>query len=196
MGSIPEVPAFLVSNCAHMTTQKDYTVDLTQMPTFTQYTIAAISSDPEEDWLHPILDIFRPEKPVLAPSKPRLYLVPSTFGEEYDAEFAPEPTSASELPDIKELTIKFAHNIVEIWAGKRAAQQVQSMCHHRVFADVNRKSGSLNKVGRIRKIRVTQPLDGISESTVTVRFGDRLRVIAIRFEGLDKKWLCTSLTLI
>ncbi len=26
--------------------------------------------------------------------------------------------------------------------------------------------------------------------------GDRLRVVAIRFEGLDGRWLCTALTLI
>jgi hypothetical protein len=51
-------------------------------------------------------------------------------------------------------------------------------------------------IGKIRKIKVTQPLDGISESTVTIRYGDRLRVVAIRFEGLDQRWLCTALTLI
>lgn len=186
----------LSSDSKAMTTQKEYDPNFSQMPTFTQLPVVSISSDPDEDWLHPILDIFRPEKSVPSPVKPRLYLLPSTFGEEYDPEFAPEPTSSSDLPEIKQLTQRFAHNLLEIWAGKRPVQQVQSMCHYRVFAELTRKSGSLKEVGRIRKLRVTEPLDGISESTVTVRFGDRLRVIAIRFEGLDQKWLCTSLTLI
>jgi len=54
----------------------------------------------------------------------------------------------------------------------------------------------LLEIGRVRKTRITEPLDGVCEATVTVRFGDRLRVVAIRFEGLDGRWLCTCLTLI
>lgn len=175
-----------------MTTQ----IELDQKPIFTSIDLAPISSDPEEDWQHLVLEMFRPTQPDVPAQKPRLYLVPSAFGEEYDAEFAPEPTSAADLPDINELTFQFIHNVVEIWAGRRPANQVQAMCHHLIFADLQRKAGKQKLIGRIRKIKVTQPLDGISESTVTLRFGDRLRVVAIRFEGLDQRWLCTSLTLI
>jgi hypothetical protein len=57
-------------------------------------------------------------------------------------------------------------------------------------------AGSLKEIGRVRKSRITQPLDGICEATITIRFGDRLRVVAIRFEGLDGRWLCTYLALI
>jgi hypothetical protein len=179
-------------NCQSMTTELDYS----QQPSFTTIDVAPISSDPDEDWQHLVLEMFRPELPAPATQKPRLYLVASTFGEEYDAEFAPKPTSAADLPDIHELTFQFIHNVVEIWAGRRSAAQVQAMCHHLIFADLQRKAGQQKLVGRIRKIKVTEPLDGISESTVTVRYGDRLRVVAIRFEGLDQRWLCTALTLI
>jgi hypothetical protein len=110
--------------------------------------------------------------------------------------FAPKPTSATDLPDIKELTSQFIHNVLEIWAGRRSASQVQAMCHHLIFADLQKNTGQQKLVGKIRKINVTEPLDGISESTVTVRYGDRLRVVAIRFEGLDQRWLCTALNLI
>ena len=175
-----------------MTTQLEYL----QLPTFTRIDITPISSDPDEDYLHPVLEIFQPHPVEVQPRKPKLYLVPSTFGEEYDAEFAPTPTSAAELPDITELTQRFIHNVVEIWAGRRSVSQVQSMCHHRVFAELQRKAGKQKEIGRIRKIRVTEPLDGISESTVTIRYGDRLRVAAIRFEGQDLRWLCTALILI
>jgi hypothetical protein len=175
-----------------MTTNIEYD----QLPTFTTIDLSPISSDPHEDWEHLVLEMFRPERQAPIPQKPRLYLVPSTFGEEFDAEFAPEPTSASELPDIEDLTSQFMHNVLEIWAGRRSASQVQAMCHHLVFADLQQKAGAQKMVGKIRKIKVTEPLDGISESTVTVRYADRLRVVALRFEGLDKRWLCTSLTLI
>lgn len=175
-----------------MTTELHYD----QQPSFAAIDLAPISSDPNEDWQHLVLEMFRPELPTPPVQKPRLYLVASTFGEEYDAEFAPEPTSAADLPDINDLTFQFIHNVVEIWAGRRSASQVQTMCHHLIFADLQRNAGQQKLVGRIRKIKVTQPLDGISESTVTIRYGDRLRVVAIRFEGLDGRWLCTALTLI
>jgi hypothetical protein len=175
-----------------MTTELDYS----QQPSFATIDVAPISSDPNEDWQHLVLEMFRPEIATPAIQKPRLYLIPSTFGEEYDAEFAPNPTSASELPDIRELTFQFIHNVVEIWAGRRNASQVQAMCHHLIFADLQRTAGQQKLVGKIRKIKVTEPLDGISEITVTIRYGDRLRVVAIRFEGLDGRWLCTALTLI
>jgi hypothetical protein len=175
-----------------MTTEITYT----QEPFFSRIDLSPIPSDPNEDWQHLVLEMFRPELPVPAAQKPRLYLVASTFGEEYDAEFAPKPTSAADLPDIHEMTFQFIHNVVEIWAGRRSASQVQVMCHHLIYADLQRKAGQQKLVGRIRKIKVTEPLDGIIESTVTVRYDDRLRVVAIRFEGLDGRWLCTALTLI
>jgi len=179
-------------NCQFMTTELDYS----QLPSFEIIDLAPISSDPNEDWQHLVLEMFRPQIPAPVTQPPRLYLSTSRFGEEYDAEFAPEPTSAADLPNIQELTQQFIHNVLEIWAGRRSASQVQAMCHHLIFADLQRKAGHQDQVGRIRKIKVTQPLDGISESTVTVRYGERLRVVAIRFEGLDHRWLCTALNLI
>ena len=175
-----------------MTTQPKFE----QSPTFTQIDLYPISSDPDEDYLHPVLEMFRPAEFLIPPQKAKLYLVPSTFGEEYDAEFAPEPTSAADLPDIRKVIAVFIHNIVEIWAGRRPAIQVQSLCHYKVFTELQRKAGRQKEIGRIRKSRITQPLDGICEATVTIRYGDRLRVAAIRFEGQDQRWLCTSLTLI
>lgn len=175
-----------------MTTQPEYQ----QEPRFEILNLQPISSDPDEDYLHPVLEIFRPHIPEPQVRKPKLYLVPSTFGEEYDAEFAPEPTSAADLPDVHQLLKVFIHNIVEIWAGRRSPSQVQSMCHYRVFAELQRQAGKQKEIGRVRKTRITEPLDGICESTVTIRYGDRLRVAAIRFEGQDQRWLCTALTLI
>lgn len=175
-----------------MTTEIEYK----QQPSFTTVDLIPISSDPDEDWQHLVLEMFRPELADLPLKKSRLYLAPSTFGEEFDPEFAPEPTSAEDLPDITELMSQFMHNVLEIWAGRRSASQVQAMCHHLIFAEIQRTAGQQKVLGRIRNIKLTQPLDGICESAITVRYGDRLRVVAIRFEGLDKRWLCTALTLL
>lgn len=180
------------SNSLHMTTQREFE----QMPTFTTTPLVAISSDPDEDYLHPVLELFKPIPKAVEVKKPSLYLVPTTFGEEFDPAFAPQPTSASALPALEPLIQQFIHNLVEVWAGRRSALQLQSICHYKLFNEVQKSAGSLKEVGRIRKFRITQPLDGVCEATVTVRFGERLRVVAIRFEGLDGRWLCTSLSLI
>ena len=175
-----------------MTTQREFE----ELPIFTSIDLVSISSDPDEDFLHPVLEIFKPEPIIQEVKKLRLYLVPSDFGEEFDADFAPQPTSASDLPAIEPIVLQFIYNAVEIWAGRRAPQQLQQLCHYTVFAELQRLSGSQKELARVRKSRITAPLDGVCEATVTVRFGDRLRVVAIRFEGLDGRWLCTSLNLI
>ena len=182
----------VTSNSRHMITQREFE----RMPTFTTTQLIAVSSDPDEDYLHPVLEIFKPVPKAPEVKKPQLYLVPTTFGEEFDAAFAPQPTSALDLPAIEPLIQQFIHNLVEVWAGRRSALQLQSICHYKLFNALQKSAGSLMEVGRVRKFRITQPLDGVCEATVTLRFGERLRVVAIRFEGLDGRWLCTSLSLI
>ena len=116
-------------NCHSMTTELEYS----KQPTFSTIDLAPISSDPDEDWQHLVLEMFRPALPIPVIQEPRLYLVASTFGEEYDPEFAPKPTSSTDLPDINDLIFQFIHSVVEIWAGRRNASQVQAMCHHLIF---------------------------------------------------------------
>ena len=179
-----------------MNTQLEYNPNYLGMPVFTTIDMTPISSDPDEDWLHPVLEMFRPVTVPEPLKKPRLYLIASTFGEDFDPEFSPEPTSASDLPDIQTLVDRFIHVVVEVWAGRRSASQIQSACHYSVFAQLQRKSGEIKTVGRVRKIHISQPLDGIIEATITVRYEERLRVVAIRFEGLDNRWLCTTLEML
>jgi len=120
-----------------MTTQPDFD----QMPTFTITDLIPLSSDPHEDFLHPVLEMFRPAPQVEVAKKPRLYLVPSTFGEEFDAEFAPQPTSAATLPKIAPLIHQFIHNVLEIWAGRRSSQQLQLSCHYTIFSQLQNATG-------------------------------------------------------
>jgi hypothetical protein len=148
------------------------------------------------DWKHPLLEIFRPQplNDSITPSK--LYLVPSRFDDEFDPDFAPEPTSASELPELKIWTERFVHSIVEIWAGRRSPRQVESLCHHRIYSELVRQSGSQKEIGHVRKIHIQEPLDGICEATITIRYQNKLRAMLVRFEGIDKRWLCTLLMLL
>ena len=148
-------------------------------------------------WSHPMLALFQPppESNVSVNSR-KLYLVPTTFGDEYDPDFAPQPSSLDELPDIEPWLKKFVVTLLEIWIGQRAPQQLSRWCHRAIYQELIRKIGSISTLPKIRKIYRSQPIEGVEEVTVTLRFGERIRSLVIRFEGVDKRWLCTELFLI
>jgi len=155
-----------------------------------------VSSNQSELWNHPMLDLYNHNTQKCVTQAPLLYSIPSNFGEDYDPDFAPQPTSATDLPDLRIWTLKFATSVLEIWAAKRQPAQLARWCHHTIYSQLIAKVGSLQEVGKIRKLHQCQPLDGICESALTVRFDDRIRSLAIRFEGVDHRWLCTSLALL
>ncbi|MEY3649866.1 MAG: hypothetical protein RL370_569 [Actinomycetota bacterium] len=160
------------------------------------FRIERLTSGTNVDWKHPLLEIFRPQGLPQSGKPSKLYLIPSRFDDEFDPDFAPEPTSARDLPELQGWSERFAHSIVEIWAGRRSPRQVEALCHHRIFSELVRQSGSQKVIGHIRKIHIQEPLDGICEATITIRYENRLRAMLVRFEGIDKRWLCTALTLL
>ena len=87
-------------------------------------------------------------------------------------------------------------SVLEIWAGKRSPNQLARWCHSKVYQELVKSVRTQSVVGKLRKIHIREPLDGLCEATATVRFNERLRSIAIRLEGVDGRWLCTELKLI
>lgn len=167
-----------------------------ELPTFNRIQLEVISSDKNEDWLHPVLEIFRPKPTPPQIRKSKLYLLPNSLWDEFDPEFAPEPTSTKDLPELSQWCTAFARNVLEVLAGRRQPAQLNKLFHYRIFNELVKKSGSVEEVGKIRKLHINEPLDGVCETTVTVRFGDRLRALTFRFEGIDNRWLCTALALL
>ena len=155
-----------------------------------------ISSNQPELWNHPMLELYPFESPQSFVLKPLLYSIPTRFDEEYDADFQPQPTSASDLPDLGQWALKFGMSVLEIWAARRQPAQLARWCHRVIYSELVKNVGSQKDVGRIRKLYQCEPLDGINESTITVRFDKRVRSMVLRFEGVDNRWLCTSLTLL
>ena len=147
-------------------------------------------------WSHPVLDLFAPPAREVVQQSAKLYLVPSTFGEELELDDLPTPTSATELPELHTWTMKFIVSVVEIWAGRRQPAQLISWCHRVIYMELLRNSGSQKEIGKIKSIHQSEPLDGICESTALIRYGDRLRAAVIRFEGVDGRWLCTALKML
>ena len=128
--------------------------------------------------------------------EPYLYKISSLYSDDYDPEFAPVPTSASELPELTPWATKFAIGVLEIWAGKRPPSQLARWCDTSVYAELSSSIRYQREVGKLRKIYIHEPLDGLCECTATIRYKDRLRSMVMRFEGVDRMWLCTNLNLI
>ena len=153
------------------------------------------STSIQDLWGHPTLDLFNPH-PEVPVQKPRLYLSPSTFGETFERDDAPKVTSSQSLPELSRWVSIFTINLLEIWSGRRQPAQLLSKCHRVIYLELLREVGSLKSLGRIKTLYISEPLDGACEAAITISFGERTRVLVIRCEGVDGRWLCTALRLL
>ena len=153
----------------------------------------------------PMLNLYSPsphdlQRGVLADgrtTKPnKLYLVPTSHGESYDPDFAPNPSPLIELPNIERWTLTYVVSVLEILAGRRSVQQIARSTHRFTYNSLLKKIGMVKEVPKIRKFHRHQPIEGVVEVTVTLVFSERVRVLAARFEGVDRKWLCTEIEIL
>jgi Family of unknown function (DUF6459) len=155
--------------------------------------------NPKELWHHPVLPIFIEEQPTFSPEIPtKLYLVPTLDnldGETLDPDFLPQPSPLSDLPEISNWVKRYVVGVVEIWGGKRPAFQLARWSHRKVFKQLTSPS-PISEGAKIRKIYISQPIEGVIEATTTLLISKRVRSLSLRFEGVDKRWLCTELLLI
>lgn len=133
-------------------------------------------------------------------NKTKLYLVPTIdpeFGAEWShPKFSPLPSNLTELPDINEWSESFVITIIEIWSGRRGVMQLANNCHRSVIQKLIKEGKELDNSCRIRKIYLNQPIEGVIEAAVTLRIKERVRSLILRFEGVDKRWVCTELNLL
>ena len=154
-----------------------------------------------DGWHEPVLDLY--SQPVIfpptVPQIPKLYLIPTPDyleGEEEDPEMAKRPSPLSELPDLEDWIGKYVVSLVEICGGKRPVQQLARWTHRMTYQQLITLIGNWKPLPKIRKFYISEPLDGIAEVTVTLRFDERVRALALRFEGVEKRWVCTKMELI
>lgn len=130
----------------------------------------------------------------------KLYLIPtpdSEFGPEwFHPKFSPMPSPLSELPDSYTWSKSFVIAVLEVWAGRRSVMQLARNSHRSVLSKITSQGKTLNEVCQIRRIYINQPIEGVIETTVTLSIKNRVRSLILRFEGIDKKWICTELLLL
>jgi hypothetical protein len=144
--------------------------------------------------------INQPKQAPIFANKTKLYLVPTIdteFGNEWShPKFSSTPSNLTDLPNINEWSESFIITIIEIWSGRRGVMQLANNCHRSVINKLIKQGKELDNSCRIRKIYLNQPIEGVIEATVTLRIKERVRSLILRFEGVDKRWVCTELNLL
>ena len=139
----------------------------------------------------------------------RLALVPPltsrasrSHGDDDDAFFGPQRTTASVLPDVAAWSHRFVQVLLETVEGRRGVTQVAKFVSPMLVADIERKSGIRARMAAartagqpvvVRSVRVCELDDGIAEVSAVVRRGARTLAVALRLEGIDGRWMCTAL---
>jgi hypothetical protein len=102
---------------------------------------------------------------------------------------------------------RFAQAAVEIVGGDRPATQLLRWSSPEVYADLNRRAQLVARAGghqpgqarvqpvrpRVVGVRTCFVDGGIVEAGLHIRYGQRSRAVAARFERRDGRWVCTAL---
>jgi hypothetical protein len=134
---------------------------------------------------------------------------PRTDGRIYSGDyFAPQPTSAADLPDPVPLVRNLTGGVLEALAGVRDIDQfarwLTEDAYRALLTRVNlaTRARSARGVPAARPVHVilsvhhSEPADGVVEAVVIVAGPARTRAVAIRLEGIDRRWRATSLALL
>ena len=119
-----------------------------------------------------------------------------------DQIFGPQATRAHDLPDPREWAAHMAQGIVEVMHGVRPPSQVMRWTSPEVYAVVARRGsraarrrssvGSAHRT-RVLRVHLCEPAPDIVEAAVVLIDGTRVRALALRLAGRDRRWIVEAL---
>ncbi len=127
---------------------------------------------------------------------------------EHDDFFGHQPASTSDLPDPRPLVENLTRCVIEILAGARDLEQIarwvsDDVYRHllkRVVLSARARQAKGQKPARpnfaICSTILCEPRDGVVEAVVIVRGRARARAVAIRLEGLDRRWRASAINVL
>lgn len=119
--------------------------------------------------------------------------------------FDHQPTPTTALPDPRPLIENLTRCVIEILAGARELDQIARWLTDDVYRHLLKRvvlssrarqakgAQALRPTFAIGSVIVCEPRDGIVEATVVVRGRARVRAVALRLEGLDRRWRATAI---
>ncbi|MFF7292120.1 Rv3235 family protein [Microbacterium sp. NPDC008134] len=122
--------------------------------------------------------------------------------------FARQQTPTVELPDPAPLLRSLTQGVLEVLAGVREVDQLARWFSEEAYRSLVTRS-NLSARARsargvvparpsfeIRSLRISEPVDSVIEAVVIVAGPGRTRAVAVRLEGLDRRWRATSLAIL
>lgn len=122
--------------------------------------------------------------------------------------FAPQRTSTESLPDPEPLLTALTRGVLEVLAGVREPEQLARWLTDEPYRSLVTRAGMavrarsarrapvMRPVYAIRSIRHSAPADGVVEAVVVIETPQRTRAVALRLEGMDRRWRATSLSIL
>ena len=125
----------------------------------------------------------------------------------FDSEdfFGQQPTSTQALPDPTPLLENLTRCVIEILAGARELEQIARWLNDDVYRHLLKRVVISTRARQAKgqapvrpsfslgSTTVCEPRDGVVEAVVVVRGRARARAVAIRLEGLDRRWRATAI---
>lgn len=122
--------------------------------------------------------------------------------------FAPQPATATQLPDPRPLVGTLAGAVLEVIAGVRDVEQLARWFTEEPYLNLvtranlaARARSARGEPARqptysLRRVMCFFPTDGVAEATAIVVGPVRTRAIPMRLEGYDRRWRATSLAIL
>ncbi|MGM1017728.1 MAG: Rv3235 family protein [Actinomycetota bacterium] len=122
--------------------------------------------------------------------------------------FATQPTPAAELPDPAPLLRSLTTGALEVLAGVREVEQLARWFSEDAYrslvirANLSARARSARGAAPTRptftilSLRHSAPAESVVEAVIVVAGPGRARAVAIRLEGLDRRWRATSLAIL
>ncbi|RZT58091.1 hypothetical protein EV140_2329 [Microcella alkaliphila] len=116
-----------------------------------------------------------------------------------------QPTSTVDLPDPQPLVENLTRCVIEVLAGARELEQIARWVTDDVYrtllkrqtisarARAARGTPAIRPAFALGGVRLCEPRDGVIEAVVVVNSRARSRAVAIRLEGLDRRWRASAI---
>ncbi|WP_207454744.1 Rv3235 family protein [Herbiconiux sp. SYSU D00978] len=149
----------------------------------------------------------RPAPPLTGATPPSAGATARVLRSQLDTDeyFGHQPTGSDALPDPQPLLENLARCVVEVLAGARDLEQIARWVSDDVYRHLLKRvvlstrarqakgQAPTRPAVRIGSVLVCQPRDGVVEATVVVHARARTRAVALRLEGLDRRWRATAI---
>ena len=131
---------------------------------------------------------------------------PGVHGHNHDPEdpqnseyFERQRTFSRDLPEPHAWVRHMAQALVEVMSGARPAAQVIRWTTPEVYSVLARRNAVSSRrtvVARraiVRRVRICEPVDGVVEACAVVLDNGRVRALAMRLTGVDRRWVISEL---